>query len=104
MKAIVFTCLITTAAASYGDTTCKQGDITRTVAVVYSEPGQAVPCEVIYNKPTEGGQQVLWRAFNEAGYCEARAEAFVEKLGSMGFACETTDDVDVEPEETAESG
>ena len=67
---------------------CKQGDLTRSVDVVYTNPGQSVPCEVVYEKPDEGGGlQTLWRAENELGYCEARLSEFVERLESLGFNC-----------------
>jgi hypothetical protein len=71
------------------DDVCKQGSATRTVSIVYDEPGKAVPCEVLYEKSDAGTKQTLWRAANEAGYCEARAKEFVEKLASMGWACST---------------
>ena len=67
---------------------CSYGDLSRQIEVVYSDPGQAVPCEVIYNKQSEGTQQSLWRANNEAGYCEARAAEFIEKLEGWGWNCE----------------
>jgi len=53
------------------------------------EPGVAVPCEVHYYKDTEvpGEGQVLWRASNDAGYCEAKAAEFFEKLRGMGWTC-----------------
>lgn len=68
-------------------TECSQGELTRTVAVVYTDPGQPVPCEVLYEKPTEQQTMTLWRAQNEAGYCEARAADFVEKLVDLGWQC-----------------
>lgn len=67
---------------------CSNADMIRRVEV-FSEPGVAVPCEVHYYKDTEapGEQQVLWRAQNQAGYCEAMAEDFVNKLGELGWNC-----------------
>ena len=60
----------------------------RTVELRYENPGEAVPCEVRYAKPTEGwGEQVLWRAEHEAGYCEARFDDFVNKLEGFGWSC-----------------
>ena len=74
-------------------TVCTNSGLTRTVEVVYEMEGQAAPCEVIYNKQTEGTQQSLWRANNEEGYCEARAAEFIEKLEGWGWECtaETAD-------------
>ena len=68
--------------------TCSNGALTRKIEVVYSDPGQPVPCEVIYDKSAEGSIQTLWRASNEAGYCEAQAAELVEKLSSLGWECE----------------
>ncbi len=67
---------------------CTNGDLTRRVEVIY-ETGVTVPCEVHYFKDTEapGESQVLWRALNEAGYCEAQAESFVGKLRGWGWDC-----------------
>ncbi|MCZ6709549.1 MAG: hypothetical protein O7B25_04220 [Gammaproteobacteria bacterium] len=76
-------------AQAWGQATqCTNGILTRGIEVVYSDPGQPTPCEVIYDKSTEGaGQHSLWRAGSEAGYCEARAAAFVDKLADLGWAC-----------------
>ncbi len=69
-------------------TSCRLGEMTRSIEIVYSAPGQAVPCEVLYRKSAEGTVETLWRAANEAGYCEARAKEFATKLESNGWACE----------------
>jgi hypothetical protein len=67
---------------------CIMGDLTRRVEIFY-EPGGVLPCEVRYIKETEapGQTQVLWNAQNEAGYCEARAREFVERLRTLGWQC-----------------
>ena len=67
---------------------CSVDEVTRRV-VIYYETGGSVPCEVHYYKDTEepGVRQVLWRARNEEGFCEARASEFVDKLRSMGWTC-----------------
>ena len=80
---------------------CSYGELTRQIEVVYSDPGQAVPCEVIYDKSGEGSIQTLWQANNEAGYCEAQAAGLVEKLAGMGWQC---DAAAVESESSDESG
>lgn len=69
---------------------CRSGELTRRVEVFY-ETGVSVPCEVHYYKDTEapGEREVLWRAMNEEGYCESQAAAFIEKLGGMGWSCNT---------------
>jgi len=68
--------------------TCTMASLERTVELRYENPGDAVPCEVRYAKPTEGsGEQVLWRAENQAGYCEARFDEFLDKLRGFGWSC-----------------
>ncbi|MDE0660271.1 MAG: hypothetical protein OXI79_11545 [Gammaproteobacteria bacterium] len=75
--------------------TCTMASLERTVELRYEILRDAVPCEVRYAKPTEGiGEQVLWRAEREAGYCEARFGEFVDKLRGFGWSCgEATADV-----------
>ncbi len=68
---------------------CTQQDMTRSIEVVYSDPGQAVPCEVLYDKLTEGTQSTPWRATTESGYCEAKAAQLVAKLEGLGWTCAT---------------
>jgi len=67
---------------------CTMGEHTRRVQIMH-ETGLSVPCEVQYFKDSEtpGETQVLWRALNEEGYCEAKAAAFVVKLAEMGWDC-----------------
>lgn len=84
---------------------CTNGSLERLVELKPDNPGEAVPCSIVYTKPTEGvGEQVLWRAENEEGYCEARFEEFVEKLSGWGWSCaqetgvDAGDDVEVAEE------
>ena len=67
---------------------CTLGELQRRVEIIY-ETGVQVPCEVHYHKDTEapGQPQVLWRALNEAGYCEAQTAEFIEQLEGMGWTC-----------------
>jgi hypothetical protein len=67
---------------------CSIDELTRRVEI-FHETGVTVPCEVHYYKDTEapGEQQVLWRALNEEGYCEAKAAEFVARLEGMGWTC-----------------
>lgn len=70
---------------------CTMGGLTRRVEI--GRTGTApVPCEVLYFKDAEvpGERQVLWSAANEAGYCEAQAQAFVQKLEGLGWECAAT--------------
>lgn len=70
---------------------CTSGGSTRRVDVVRTGAAQ-VPCEVRYAKPTEApgaAAQVIYNAASEAGYCEARAAEFVDKLRGLGWTCST---------------
>ncbi len=67
---------------------CTYSDLQRRVEILY-ETGMTLPCEVHYYKDTEapGDKQVLWRAMNEANYCEQKAEEFIVKLQDLGWSC-----------------
>ncbi|MFL0799388.1 MAG: hypothetical protein K6L80_02975 [Agarilytica sp.] len=64
---------------------CHHGDRSREIVVQYDVDGQSVPCGVLYRKGE--GEQELWRANDEAGYCEARAREFAAKQESWGWQC-----------------
>ena len=68
---------------------CLNAGVERTISVVYDIPGQVVPCEVTYDKGE--GIESLWRANNEAGYCEAKAAEFVAKQQDWGWSCSRID-------------
>jgi hypothetical protein len=76
-------------AATANPVVCRYGELTRSIEVVYLEPGQAVPCEVIYDKSGEGSIETLWRATSEANYCETKAAGLVDRLTGLGWSCET---------------
>jgi hypothetical protein len=96
--ALMLTVCLSVAAQDSAGYVCSLDDAVRRVEILY-ETGVTVPCEVHYYKDTEmpGERQVLWRARNEEGYCEARAAEFVEMLRGMGWTCRATgqsDDTD----------
>lgn len=66
---------------------CTNNDLSRRIEVVYAVPGQALPCEVIYDKSAEGTIESLWQADFDPGYCEARAAGLAEKLSNTGWDC-----------------
>lgn len=72
--------------------TCTFAELSRRIEVVYVEAGQAVPCEVIYDKSGEGSIETLWRADNKPGYCEAQAAGLAERLAETGWSCSTEPD------------
>ena len=66
---------------------CEHNGIVREVQVEYLGDDK-VPCNVIYDKPTEGIEtKVLWFADKQEGYCEEKAQGFVNKLESWGWTC-----------------
>lgn len=81
--------LTATVAEQGAATTCTQGEHKRTVRTVATEAGKKAPCEVHYSKETEqpGHDQIIYTAANDATFCEAKAQAFIEKLQTMGWAC-----------------
>lgn len=89
-----------TPAAVYADSwSCTHDNVVREVKISYAGAGP-VPCSVVYNKPDEGAtSQVLWNAESEQGFCEEKAQSFVAKLESWGWACANLD----APSEPAEA-
>ena len=73
---------------------CKHGEVIRTIEVVYSTPGEQVPCKVVYTKST--GPSTFWSAKTKIGYCENKAEEFANKLQSKGFTCSVQSELQYE--------
>lgn len=69
---------------------CTSSQGTRKVYVHYEHENKKVPCSVEYTKESEAGKtsQTLWSAKSQEGYCEVKAQEFVETLKGMGWACE----------------
>lgn len=65
---------------------CTQGNLVRTVAVVYTNAPDKLPCEVQYTKNT-GDTNTIYSATSTAGFCEAKAQELSEKLESSGWNC-----------------
>lgn len=76
------------AAAQGASYTCTYDGLTRRVEIV-TEPGVSVPCEVHYYKDSEapGERQVLWRASNDAEFCEKKTADFIGQLLAWGWTC-----------------
>ena len=69
---------------------CKHDNHVREINIQH-ETTEALPCSVVYKKPTEGiDDQTLWTASSDAAYCEEKARALVEKHVGWGWACEET--------------
>jgi hypothetical protein len=73
--------------ASHRIFTCTKQSAIRTLKIQYPN-GTPLPCLVVYDKSQEGGDaRILWQATTEEGFCEDKAEAFVNKLSSWGWSC-----------------
>lgn len=95
MKTLLFASLLaltasTALAMENQKTVCTHGSQQRIIEIVYTGQGE-VPCEVHYTK--DSGTQVLWQAQGEAGYCEEKAAAFIEKQRGWGWTCETVNEI-----------
>lgn len=69
---------------------CSLENTERLIQIVYLVPDQEVPCEVHYHK--DGEQKLLWRADNQAGFCERKAENLADQQQEWGFSCESLTD------------
>jgi hypothetical protein len=76
---------------------CTSGDSERVIEVVYRNPERTLPCEVRYHK--DGESETLWRAQNEAGFCERQAEEFATDQEQWGWECESANGMDAAPDE-----
>jgi hypothetical protein len=77
--------------SAYAETwSCSHNNNVREVQIERTT-AEAVPCNVVYKKPTEGVEdQILWDAENDDSYCDEKAEEFVAKLESWGWVCTET--------------
>ncbi|MDO6747164.1 hypothetical protein [Gilvimarinus sp. 1_MG-2023] len=87
---------VSTAQPNY-DYTCQLGETTRLIEVAYLVPEQTVPCEVRYQKNDEPGL-VLWRANNQTGFCENKAQKLIREHEALGFTCHSDNRPDNLPE------
>ncbi len=91
---LIFSATLTQAAASY---ICHYGESSREIEVVYDTPGEAVPCSVVYRKAE--GEEQLWRAEDQSGFCEEQARLFAAKQEDWGWVCaQELGEADVLPE------
>jgi hypothetical protein len=85
--------VLTTAAYASKEKTayvCEHTGNVRVISVEYVNPPSAVPCRVVYEKTNENLVEYPWRARNERGYCEEKAEFLANKISRMGWQCDTT--------------
>ncbi len=67
---------------------CKNGSAERLVTVAYEQDGKKAPCAVRYKRDVAEPEKEIFKASNEIGYCETKADEFVAKLTALGWACE----------------
>lgn len=101
LKIFSITLLIMPFSAFADSWSCRHDNNVREIHIMQSE-SSPVPCSVVYKKLTEGVEdQVLWTAENDAGYCEEKAKAFVDKQIGWGWTCvETVSDDDIIEKDT----
>lgn len=70
--------------------TCKMGANVRRVQIMYAQEGRKTPCQVLYLKDTEkpGKIEIIFEAQTSGSLCPVKAQAFLERLRGMGWACE----------------
>jgi hypothetical protein len=84
--AVTSACLLLSSTLAANETyVCLYGNSERTIKVVYATPDSKIPCDVVYEK--DSGSQVMWNAQNMEGYCETKADEFVEKQRGWGWDC-----------------
>ena len=71
------------------DFTCTSGSSKRAILIQYERQYSFVPCQVVYEKEPEGTKETLWKAQNQAGYCEEKAEYLARRLRGFGWLCVT---------------
>ncbi len=87
-KFLLIVSLLTTSSIAFAsdDYVCDNNGAKRIIKIAYQSDQQPVPCEVIYDKGQ--GEQTLWSAQSEVGFCEARADEFIQQQESWGWSCE----------------
>ena len=74
----------------YADKTyiCTFGQQGRVISIIYDNQDIKVPCEVRYRK--DGQTKTLWHTEGQVGFCEEKAEEFVQKYIDWGWRCSDT--------------
>jgi len=87
--ALLFGTLFAIPLTGYAESwSCKHDNNVREIQIQH-ETSEALPCSVVYRKPTEGvEEQTLWSASSDANYCEEKARGLVEKHEGWGWTCE----------------
>ena len=80
--------IASTGARANETTLCTFGQKERVISVIYQNQESKLPCEVHYKK--NGKTETLWAAQHNAGYCEEKAKAFIQKQTGWGWKCSNT--------------
>jgi hypothetical protein len=90
MKQLIAVLLLATSSTLLADDyTCTSGTSKRFIRVQYEDPNSLVPCQVVYEKETEGTTETAWQAQREVGYCERKAKQLARSLTRYGWLCVT---------------
>jgi hypothetical protein len=87
LKAALILLALFYSSSLFGEVLCKKGSLNRIISVVYNRPGLSLPCEVVYEKSESKEMHTLWKAKNQAGYCEQKAKQFVKEFEAKGWDC-----------------
>ena len=86
LRCIAIAVMVTPVSALANSWSCTHNKLIRTVSIE-TEAGSTA-CKVNYTKETEGvPMKTLWNATNDTSYCTEKAEGFIAKLTSWGWAC-----------------
>lgn len=84
---IILAVLTLPTAANAESWICEHGNLIREIKVERATDNP-VPCEVKYDKQSEGlGSSVLWTAAADGTYCDVKANGLAEKLNGLGWSC-----------------
>jgi len=69
---------------------CTLNGLSRRILINHPNSPATLPCEVTYYKDNEAPNtaKVLWKANNDAGYCEQQAQFMANRLGGWGWQCD----------------
>lgn len=61
-------------------------NVARHIEIELDDPASGLPCSVV-DRPDRGTRTILWRAENELGFCQNKAEETLAVLKRRGWAC-----------------
>ena len=90
MKSTLFvfflTFIVSSIVSASEDFVCDNNGDKRIISIAYENDQEPVPCEVRYDKGE--GVQTLWNAQSEVGFCERKADEFIQQQEAWGWNCD----------------